>query len=168
MPDIVEVHGAVGEVGDLPAAQFEGRLFWVQGTDAGLYRDNGIDAWDQVSAAGGGGGGLTNPMTAAGSIIVGGPDDPGEPIELVKGAVNSLFGVDEAGNVTYRVVSRGATRLMKAVPSTGWTNIGLTTAFGDGGAHFQAGVAAGDGIACRIRATTGGASRTFVGYFVPT
>lgn len=50
MPEIVEVLGTVALEGDLPANEFEGRTFFVEGaTPPGLFRDNGVDSWDRVS-----------------------------------------------------------------------------------------------------------------------
>ena len=111
MPDIVEVHGAVAEVGNLPVNEFEGRLFWVQGTDPGLYRDNGIDTWDRVSIQSG----LSNPMTDPRDIIIGGTG----------GAAERLGSTDIAG------MALGIKGVTGANPSLGYIMPTYTAALSD-------------------------------------
>jgi len=63
-----------------------------------LMYDGTLSKWVVVSG-GGGSGDMTNPMTTAGDIIVGGAD--GTPGRLAKGANNSIFGVNSAGILGY-------------------------------------------------------------------
>jgi hypothetical protein len=166
MPDIAEVHGQVAEVADLPAAEFEGRIFRVTGTDPGLYRDNGA-SWDQVSSMGGGGG-LTNPMTAADSIIVGDSGGPGDPAELVKGGNNTIFGVAPDGTLGYRSVSKGFTRRLEDPGSSGWTSVNGSGAFyADGMWIVSMPQASSDSLHARVKAATAGTNRQYFGFIVP-
>lgn len=165
MPELGDVI-IITTVSGRPDPEIAGRLAYVSdASPVGLYRDNGTDDWELVAV---GTLGLENPMTAEGSLIVGGASPAGDPIELLKGGSNSLFGVNEAGALAFRTVARGATRLMEGVPSSGWTNVGLTCIFGDGGGHFSSSGSASDHIEARLRGASGGASRIFAAYFVPS
>ena len=66
-----------------PAAGTPGSLYYATDT-ATLYRDNGA-SWDSVEGAGG----LTNPMTAAGDLIVGGAS--GTPTRLAAGSATNVL-----------------------------------------------------------------------------
>lgn len=100
MPDIVEVHGHVAEVADLPAAAFEGRLFWVDGTDPGLYRDNGT-SWDYVAPSGGGG--MSNPMTDYADIVIGGSGGTPDRLSVAGVAGMTLGAVHQTGGDPFRL-----------------------------------------------------------------
>lgn len=99
MPDIVEVHGQVAEVADLPAAAFEGRIFRVTGASPGLYRDNGT-SWDLAAS---GGTGMANPMSDYADIIIGGAGGSPDRLPLLTAPGYALGVVPQAGLEPYRL-----------------------------------------------------------------
>src|SRR5215211_427402 len=76
------------------------------------WKATALDPWiDDVAGsidtleAGSGGGGMTNPMTTANDIIIGGAS--GAPTRLAKGANNTYLGVNGSGNLAYSTPAGG-------------------------------------------------------------
>ncbi|MHB1673765.1 MAG: DUF2961 domain-containing protein [Acidobacteriaceae bacterium] len=84
----------------IPAASIPGRLYFATDTNV-VYRDNGT-TWDEVVAPA-----MTNPMTTAGDVIVGGA--AGAPTRLAAGAAATVLTSNGAGVApSYQAAGGGA------------------------------------------------------------
>lgn len=118
---------ASGLLTDRPAAGTAGRLYYATDGPA-LYRDNGT-TWADLSLSGG----MTNPMTTADDVIIGGAS--GAATRLAKGGNNTVLGVDGSGVLGYKADpsgggSVGAWHLIggsgEPAFANGWVNYGGT------------------------------------------
>lgn len=101
-----------GLAGAIPAASIAGRLYFTTDT-LHVFRDSGT-AWVDVTP---GGAGLTNPMTTAGDIIVGGAS--GAPGRLPVGANGQVLTI-VSGAPAYAAASGGGGSGAFAGPNAAW------------------------------------------------